>query len=212
MSLSRQYTCFAILLCYIYFLVIWVPKYKQSMLRNGWRHQNRWILWKVPSGWRGGGHFQSKILFQILERGFLSMKFIKDLQPDFLKMRGRGSKAIWNFSENSSVLGPWPVPYWNSRKGRGSDHPSCEFFSSEWILWLGLWTPSYWSLCKIFHQHRDLKSATIKCESLSIHVCAGMMIEFALGTPHDIKPCWVFLFVKTSSPAHDIIWYLGSSA
>ena len=36
-----------------------------------------------------------------------------------------------------------------------------------------------------------------------------MMIEFALGTPHVIKPCWVFLFVKTSSPAHDIIWYLG---
>ena len=39
-----------------------------------------------------------------------------------------------------------------------------------------------------------------------------MMIEFALGTPHVIKPCWVFLFVKTSSPAHDGIWYLGSSA
>ena len=136
----------------------------------------------------------------------------RNCNTNFGNWGGGGQRPFRTFPKNSSVLGPWPVPYWNSRKGRGSNHPSCEFFSSEWILWLGLWTPSYWSLCKIFHQHRDLKSATIKCESLSIHVCAGMMIEFALGTPHVIKPCWVFLFVKTSSPAHDIIWYLGSSA
>ena len=31
------------------------------------------------------------------------MNFGKKLQYDFPKMRGGGSKAIWNFSENSSV-------------------------------------------------------------------------------------------------------------
>ena len=31
------------------------------------------------------------------------------LQHDFLKMRG-GSKAVWNFSENSSVMETPPVP------------------------------------------------------------------------------------------------------
>ena len=30
--------------------------------------------------------------------------FLKNLQYDFPKMRGGGSKAVWNFSENSSVL------------------------------------------------------------------------------------------------------------
>ena len=52
------------------------------------------------------------------------------MQYKFPKLRGRWSKAIWNFSENSSVLVPWPVPHWNSSsKGRGSNHPSCEFIS-----------------------------------------------------------------------------------
>ena len=32
------------------------------------------------------------------------MNFRKNLQHNFLKMRGGGSKAVWNFSENSSVL------------------------------------------------------------------------------------------------------------
>ena len=31
------------------------------------------------------------------------MNFVKHLQYDFPKMRG-GSKVVWNFSENSSVL------------------------------------------------------------------------------------------------------------
>ena len=37
------------------------------------------------------------------------MNFGKKLQYDFLKMMG-GSKAVWNFSENSSVLEAPPVP------------------------------------------------------------------------------------------------------
>ena len=32
------------------------------------------------------------------------MNFGKKLQYDFLKMMGEGSKAVWKFSENSSVL------------------------------------------------------------------------------------------------------------
>ena len=32
------------------------------------------------------------------------MNFRKNLQHNFPKMRGGGSKAVWNFSENSFVL------------------------------------------------------------------------------------------------------------
>ena len=38
------------------------------------------------------------------------MNFRKNLQHNFPKMRG-GSKAVWNFSENSSVLEGECVPY-----------------------------------------------------------------------------------------------------
>ena len=37
-------------------------------------------------------------------------RFQKKLQPDFPKMRGGGSKAVWDFSENSSILVASPVP------------------------------------------------------------------------------------------------------
>ena len=41
------------------------------------------------------------------------MNFRKKLQHNFPKMRGGGggSKAVWNFSENSSVLEGECVPY-----------------------------------------------------------------------------------------------------
>ena len=38
---------------------------------------------------------------------------LKKIQHDFLKM-GWGAKAVWNFSENSSVLLGPPVPYWQA--------------------------------------------------------------------------------------------------
>ena len=38
------------------------------------------------------------------------MNFRKNLQHNFLKMRGGGSKAVWNFSENSSVLEEVGIP------------------------------------------------------------------------------------------------------
>ena len=34
------------------------------------------------------------------------------MQYNFPKMRGEGSKAVWNFSENSSALEATPVPNW----------------------------------------------------------------------------------------------------
>ena len=36
---------------------------------------------------------------------------MKNPQHDFPKMRGGGSKAVWNFSENSSVLERGSFPY-----------------------------------------------------------------------------------------------------
>ena len=68
---------------------------------------------------RGGGHFHSKsnlsCIFCTFQQYFLSMKVKrKKLQHGFPKMRGGGiklSKAVWNFSENLSVL-VWPsAPY-----------------------------------------------------------------------------------------------------
>ena len=39
----------------------------------------------------------------------------KKMQYSFPKMREkeRGSKAVWNISENLSVMVPWPVPEWH---------------------------------------------------------------------------------------------------
>ena len=56
-----------------------------------------------------GGHFQSKKLcrFWTFKQVFFG-DFFEKLQHDYLKMRGGGSKAIWNFSENSSIL-VWPL-------------------------------------------------------------------------------------------------------
>ena len=71
----------------------------------------------------GGGHFQSKNLcckIWTFKQGYLTMKTatfegfvasLKNLQYNFPKMRGGGSKAVWNFSENSSVLEEVGIPY-----------------------------------------------------------------------------------------------------
>ena len=54
----------------------------------------------------GEGHFQSKnyIAFFAIINGTSVMDSGKDLQYDFSKIRGAGAKAVWNFSENSSIL------------------------------------------------------------------------------------------------------------
>ena len=43
-------------------------------------------------------------------RIYATISIIKNLQYNFPKMRGGGSKAVWNFSENSSdlVAGSFP--------------------------------------------------------------------------------------------------------
>ena len=49
--------------------------------------------------------------YHVADFGPLSRAFWKNLQHDSPNMRGGGSKAIWNFSENSSALEMPPVPY-----------------------------------------------------------------------------------------------------
>ena len=64
-----------------------------------------YIFEKIPKG--GGGLFPiQKFMLQIFAiiKGTSVMSFGTNPQHDFPKMRGGGSKAVWNFSENSSVL------------------------------------------------------------------------------------------------------------
>ena len=67
--------------------------------------QNGWIFGKVARG--GTFSIQNFLLqnFAIIDDTSV-MNFGKKLQYDLLKMMGGGgwSKAVWNFSENSSVL------------------------------------------------------------------------------------------------------------
>ena len=60
---------------------------------------------------RGGGSFSIKKfmlqIFAIIDNTSV-MNFEKKMQHNFPKMRGGESKAVWNFSENSSVLGRRP--------------------------------------------------------------------------------------------------------
>ena len=74
-------------------------------LRDGCRYQNGWIFGKVP---KGGSNFQSKNLCCRFSTRLFQHEIWK-LQHDFPKMRG-WSRAIWNSSENSSVLVASPVP------------------------------------------------------------------------------------------------------
>ena len=63
---------------------------------------------------RGGGSFLiQKFMLQIFAiiKGTSVMNFGTNPQHDFPKMRGGGSKAVWNFSENSSVLEGGCFPY-----------------------------------------------------------------------------------------------------
>ena len=56
---------------------------------------------------KGGGSFSiQKFMLQIFAiiDDTLVMNFRKNLQYDFPKNEGGGSKTVWNFSENSSVL------------------------------------------------------------------------------------------------------------
>ena len=68
-----------------------------------------WEAWPYQNGFRrgreGGSFSIQKIILQIFAilNGTLVMNSRKNLQYNFPKMR-EGSKAVWNFSENLSVL------------------------------------------------------------------------------------------------------------
>ena len=74
-----------------------------AYIRDGRPHQKGWVFGKVAKGGRVG-NFQSKNLycrFWTFKQGYLSMK-LKNCIMIFRKW-GEGAKAVWNFSENSSV-------------------------------------------------------------------------------------------------------------
>ena len=64
------------------------------------------------------------------------MNFGKNLQHNFPKMRGGGSKAIWNFSENSSVLEGVGFPYRGLGLSDGSRMQSDLWICLQRLLWL----------------------------------------------------------------------------
>ena len=82
------------------------------VVKDGRPQQNGQLSEKFQKG--GGGHFQS------INRTCLEWNW-KKLQHNFSKMRGGGSKAVWNFSKNSSVLVAPPVPYCDHTKGDDGD-------------------------------------------------------------------------------------------
>ena len=57
----------------------------------------------VGVGWSFLIHKFISQIFAIIDDNSVT-NFGKNLQYDFPKMRGGGSKAVWNFSENSFVL------------------------------------------------------------------------------------------------------------
>ena len=81
-----------------------------------WRLQNGRILGKVPRGGGGGGRkvtFNPKnnvADFGPSNRAFWAWNWKQRIATWFSENEG-GAKAVWNFSENLSVLVQWPVPY-----------------------------------------------------------------------------------------------------
>ena len=72
------------------------------------------------------------------------MNFGKKLQYDYLKMMGGGSKAVWNFSENSFVLELLGFPYLLTTTHAREKHYFISLISL-FILWShsSIWCPSF---------------------------------------------------------------------
>ena len=107
-----------------HFVIFWVlcrTKWKNVKMwhisiRDVWRHQNGWTLGKVP---KGGVSFSiQKFTLQILHLYTGPFEHnIKKIAIRFSRnvcvcVRGRVSKAVRNFSENSSLLVAPHVPHW----------------------------------------------------------------------------------------------------
>ena len=83
---------------------IWIITYKGQA-----RVPKRMNFWK-SSKVEVGSFSIRKYILQILEfKGDFYQDFWKECNIIFRKWGG-GAKAVWNFSENSSVLVAWPVP------------------------------------------------------------------------------------------------------
>ena len=86
---------------------------KEFVLRDGSCYQNGWNF-KRGGGRRGGSFSIQKFMLLILALclGFF-LRFPKKICNIVIRRSeggGGGSKAFWNFFENSSVLVPRPVP------------------------------------------------------------------------------------------------------
>ena len=92
-------------------------------VREGWRYQIGWIFGNIPIGlWPPSPHFRKTMLQffynwygPIYTRRYEGQivwnacTWIPEIGP-ILRGRGWGSTAVWNLSENPSVLVPLPVP------------------------------------------------------------------------------------------------------
>ena len=144
-------------------------------LREGWLCQIGWIFGKVPFSIQ-------KFMLQTLgtlNRAFGAWNFIlsghhtsshtcnhihyKRLQYNFLKMRG-WSKAVWNFSNNSSDLVQPPFPIQRDAK---SQNPDWE----HWIICLqstGILMEPHFMLCQVLPDYFGRPTA-LRCLPSLIH-------------------------------------------
>ena len=102
------------------------------------------------------------------------------MQYNFPKMRGEGSKAVWNFSENSSDLVAWPfdsVPiiFWDellhgkSRFGTGlSSHPMPIYLDLCLHRYTGCLKMSFAELCNLVSHNRFNEGGKYKSRASSI--------------------------------------------
>ena len=74
-------------------------------VRDAWHIQNGWILGKLGVIFNPKNYIADFCHY----RQYFGQEFRKNLQYDFLKVRG-DAKAVWNFSENSSVLEEVGIP------------------------------------------------------------------------------------------------------
>ena len=81
-----------------------------------------------------------------------SVASLKNLQHKFPKMRGGGSKAVWNFSENSSVLEGVGVPNWEPSIVQSIlfDGSLNELFMLPWHI-LVMHTIKNQISCRVYH-------------------------------------------------------------
>ena len=84
----------------------WLAIACQPQTQHGWTEGNRVLDLIRTTSEMSVAPWQ---IFAIIDDTSV-MNFRKKLQHDFLEFGGGGSKAVWNFSENSSILEGKGVP------------------------------------------------------------------------------------------------------